>query len=104
MAEPFKGRPEQFADHRARRLAKPAKSTAANVSPRGSRMCRHRQTMDRRSRQAPQRATTEQFGRITERLASRVKGLTAVFQVLLLTTPRRIDHLAGLCDVRQKAF
>jgi hypothetical protein len=41
--------------------------------------------MDQRSRQAPQQAATEIVGRITERLAGRVKGLTALFCGLLLT-------------------
>jgi len=46
-----------------------------------------RPSVDRRSRQAPQRAATKQLADITERLAGRVKGLTARFDVLLLTVP-----------------
>jgi hypothetical protein len=42
------------------------------------------QAMDQRSRQAPQLAATWIVGGIEERLASRVKGLTAHFCVLLL--------------------
>jgi hypothetical protein len=41
--------------------------------------------------------------RITERLASRVKGLTGLFELLLLTsliTPPSGGH----CDARQKVF
>jgi hypothetical protein len=45
--------------------------------------------MDQRSQQAPQLAATWIVGAITERLASRVKGLTADFCVLLLTNPAR---------------
>jgi hypothetical protein len=43
---------------------------------------------------------------ITERLACRVKGLTAVFCVLLLTNPARTRRLAGLyaLRLRQKVF
>jgi hypothetical protein len=51
--------------------------------------------MDRRSRQAPQRAATKLLARITERLAIRVKGLTAVFCVLLLTNPAQTRRPAG---------
>jgi cystathionine beta-lyase len=50
--------------------------------------------MDRRSQQAPQRAATKRR-RITERLASRVKGLTARFDVLLVIhrrSGRRCAH------------
>jgi len=52
--------------------------------------------MDRRSRQAPQRAATKCLTRITERLAIRVKGLTADFCVLLVTNPARTRRPAAL--------
>jgi hypothetical protein len=58
------------------------------------------------SRQAPQLAATWIVGAITERLASRVKGLTGDFCVLLLARkPRRcrqIRHCA--LRLRQKVF
>jgi hypothetical protein len=61
----------------------------------------------RSSQQAPQRAAIEYLACITERLESRVKGLTAVFCVLLLTmlSPTRLP--AGFCgtpQLRQNVF
>ncbi|MFO1111176.1 MAG: hypothetical protein U1E61_18535, partial [Bradyrhizobium sp.] len=56
------------------------------------------QAMDRRSRQAPQLAATWIVGAITERLASRVKGLTAEFCVLLLV--KRPRHAAETGSAR----
>jgi hypothetical protein len=56
--------------------------------------------MDRRSRQAPQLAATWIDGAITERLASRVKGLTADFCVLLLARKLRACRLNGHCVLR----
>ena len=52
--------------------------------------------MDRWSRQAPQHAATNRCQRITERLEGRVKGLTSVFRVLLLTIPARTRCFGGL--------
>src|SRR5262245_58079004 len=62
--------------------------------------------MDRRSRQAPQLAATWIVGAITERLASRVKGLTADFCVLLLARkPRRCRQIRYCAlRLRQKVF
>src|SRR3954454_13456004 len=53
--------------------------------------------MARRSRQAPQLAATWIVHTITERLASRVKGLTGYFCVLLLTIPAAAGAGTGVC-------
>jgi hypothetical protein len=76
-----------------RRWANPA-IHAAHGQPDGQVDAQSGQALNRRSRQAPQRAATEQL-RITERLAARVKGLTTVFCILLLTNPARTRRPAG---------
>jgi hypothetical protein len=61
--------------------------------------------MDQRSQQAPQLAATWIVGAITERLASRVKGLTADFCVLLVATTPEPAALSGIAlRLRQKVF
>jgi hypothetical protein len=58
--------------------------------------------MDQRSQQAPQLAATWIVGAITERLASRVKGLTADFCVLLFArkAPESLD-LPSTCHLNR---
>src|SRR3954469_7017120 len=61
----------------------------------------------RSSRQAPQRAATKSPARITERLESRVKGLTLLFCVLLLRNavrPRQGTCVPGTSRLRQNVF
>src|SRR4051794_36648650 len=61
----------------------------------------------RSSRQAPQRAATKSPAGITERLESRVKGLTLLFCVLLLRNavrPRQPAPLPGAPRLRQNVF
>src|SRR6195952_3226011 len=95
MAKPFKIVREYLLINRLRLWANPVIHCCDRLSD-GQFDAQSSQVMDRRSRQAPQRAATEQLPRITERLASRVKGLTAVFCVLLLTRPVRAPPPGGL--------
>ena len=98
----FQGSSGTFAIARARRWADPDNPSLQTACLTGSLMRspvrrwiggRGRPLNVRRQNSSP---------RITERLASRVKGLTAVFCVLLLTSPARTCRPAGFARLRPR--
>src|ERR1700688_236228 len=80
--------------HRVRRLANPM-IHHRNYRREWARWPTFRLSDEFMSRRAPQHAATNSLLRITERLEGRVKGLTSVFPVLLLTIRPATRCLSG---------
>src|ERR1700704_2997916 len=92
MAKPFKVVRERLLPHHASSMGQPVIHRCER-RPEMQFGAQSNQAMDRWPRQAPQLAAT---ACITERLATRVKGLTSDFCVLLLTNPAQTRRPAGI--------